>query len=283
MNSISIPGSVVNIGALAFGGELKTGCNFERIEIPSGVTAIEESTFQNCKRLKTITIPDSVLQIERNAFYGCASLQNITIPNGVTDIGDYSFCYCTGLQTIRVEAGNAYYSSDEYGALFDYNKETIIQYPLGNGREKYSIPDTVKTIRNHAFSGNSFLRCLHIPESVTAIEGSIVENTSTYVCSNTTECEAKRYADLLKVEFRLCGRKITNTQQSADELSAECEVGCFDENVNLNVEQVDNVDSIAEFGVTVKGIVQVQQLLVVFLVQGSLLVYLVVDLLLLHN
>ena len=59
----------------------------KKIVIPSSVTSIGNSVFQNCSSLQSITIPSGVTSIGELAFQNCSSLQSITIPESVTSIG----------------------------------------------------------------------------------------------------------------------------------------------------------------------------------------------------
>jgi len=61
------------------------------IEIPNGITSIENRVFKDCKNLTNVIIPDSVTTIGDYAFYGCDNLTNITIGNGITYIGNNAF------------------------------------------------------------------------------------------------------------------------------------------------------------------------------------------------
>lgn len=73
------------------------------INIPDGVTEIEEDAFNGCYSLTSITIPDSVTSIGRHAFVGCRQLTSINIPDSVTEIGDEAFFDCDSLDASTIE------------------------------------------------------------------------------------------------------------------------------------------------------------------------------------
>jgi hypothetical protein len=54
--------------------------------------------------------------------------------------------------------------------LFNKDKTNLIQYPIGNPRTTYTIPNTVKKIEEYAFYHGGALTSVTIPESVTTIE-----------------------------------------------------------------------------------------------------------------
>ena len=184
LTSIKIPDSITTIRCCAF-----AGCeSLTSVFIPDGVTRIEDSVFSRCKNLTDITIPDGVTSIGSSAFYGCRALKNITIPNSVTSIGFHAFedcdsfesvtipksvtsfnCAfvdCDNLKNITVDSDNPEYSSDENGVMFNKDKTVLLQYPSGNTRTSYVIPDSVSEIGQRAFCGDKNLKNVTIGNNV---------------------------------------------------------------------------------------------------------------------
>ncbi len=144
--------------------------------VADGITSIGSNSFYVCVQVPLVTIPNSVTSIGDSAFSNCDSLASITIPDSVTSIGDYAFSGCTSLASITVDANNANYSSDANGVLFNKDKTTLIQYPIGNTKTSYTIPDSVTIIGYGAFSGCTSLANITIPDSVTSIGDSTFSN-----------------------------------------------------------------------------------------------------------
>jgi len=136
--------------------------------IPNSVTSIEERAFNYCSNLTGITIPNSVTSIGYGAFQGCNSLTSVTIPAGVTSIGYYAFSSCSALTAISVDAANTAYSSDS-GVLYNKDKTNLIQYPAEKTDTTFTIPASVTSIGDSAFSNCTSLTSVTIPASVTSI------------------------------------------------------------------------------------------------------------------
>ncbi|MBQ6863053.1 MAG: leucine-rich repeat protein, partial [Clostridia bacterium] len=69
-----------------------------------------------------------------------------------------------------VDADNTAYCSED-GVLFNKSKTELIQYPVGNARTSYTIPDSVTSIGDVAFLYCTSLPSVTIPDSVTRIGG----------------------------------------------------------------------------------------------------------------
>ena len=158
-----IPYTVTAIGAGAF----RRCGSLTSIKIPEEVTIIGNGAFEDCLSLQTINLPESLKTIHVWAFNGCISLVEITIPKSVSYIGD-TFTRCNNLIAINVDENNLYYSS-ENGVLFNKNKTTIVKYPPGKASTNYTIPSTVTTIGQDAFTYSNKLEEITIPERITII------------------------------------------------------------------------------------------------------------------
>jgi len=129
------------------------------------VVSIGEYAFKGCGKPIQIAIPTTISSIGYMGFEDCSSLTNIYIPRSVTSIGDYAFSGCSGLSSIEVDNGNTSFDSrNGCNAIINTSTNTLI-----TGCKNTVIPNSVKSIGGHAFSGCTGLSNIAIPESVTSI------------------------------------------------------------------------------------------------------------------
>ncbi len=164
----TIPGIIHGLPVTSIGYGAFSSCkSLTSITMPNSVTGIEEYAFYSCTSLTNILMPNSVTSIEEYAFYSCTSLTDITIPHSVTSIGVWAFHYCTSLGAITVDAQNSVYSSLA-GVLLNKSQTTLIQWPEGKAGS-YTIPTSVESIGDYAFSSCTNLTSVTIGNSVTNV------------------------------------------------------------------------------------------------------------------
>lgn len=90
--------SLTHIGSRAFGY-----CeSLSVINIPEGVTTIEDYAYSGCKGAKSINIPSTVKKIPIRCFEQCESVEGLKIPENVDSICDAAFYDCLSLKDIHI-------------------------------------------------------------------------------------------------------------------------------------------------------------------------------------
>ena len=122
-NSTVIPNSVRIIGQRAF-YQLP---DLSSINIPTGVTTIDERAFQNCG-FTSITIPSTVTSFGSYAFWGCSSLTSIVFDNCCPIFGSDAFFMRGGSQYVnsqRLNLSSIYYPAYAY-TYYTTNEQTNV-------------------------------------------------------------------------------------------------------------------------------------------------------------
>lgn len=124
--------------------------------------------------IKDVVIEEGVTGLGSDTFTNCPNIESINISASVTDLNAITDPYNNPLESkcfesINVSEENQNYSSID-GVLFNKEKTNLICYPINKPDENYSVPETVETIGEYAFSYNDKLVNIDIPNSVTSIE-----------------------------------------------------------------------------------------------------------------
>jgi len=112
------------------------------------------------------TIPSTITAIDWRFFHGCSKLTSLTIPASLTSM-DGSFYSCTSLTSITVDQANRNFASAD-GVLFNKTMTELVWYPHGK-TGSYTIPGTITSIKQSAFTDRTKLTSITIPNSVTSI------------------------------------------------------------------------------------------------------------------
>lgn len=203
--SITVPDSVMSVGAEAFSGcasltsitgsttnastvAQQAQSNSFAVNITSG-TSIDDRSFSGCTGLMSITIPDSVTSIGYQAFYNCSKLTSITIPGSVTSVDTEAFSGCTGLTSVTIGNG-----ATNIGTNAFLGCTNLMRVTLGNGAKNIgkrafwkctsltsvTIGNGTKSIDDSVFGDCYNLTDITIPDSVESISGTALSDTAWY-------------------------------------------------------------------------------------------------------
>ena len=176
LSSITIPGSVMNIGYSAFDGTAwynsqldgvvyagKVAYKYKGsmpentvIDVKEGTLGIAKYAFDGCSNLKSINIPEGVTTIGEGAFRSCTNLTTVNIPVSVNNIGHSAFESCYKLYSVTIPEGVTSIKSHSFYNCFDLSSVTL--------------PKSLKTITgSHVFNQCQSLKSITIPDGVISI------------------------------------------------------------------------------------------------------------------
>ena len=143
----------------------------ESIVIPSEidgkkVTVIGSSAFYGFKSLKNIEIPDGITSIENYAFCQCWSITSLSVPESVTSIGTGAFRFCGDLKEIKLPSNLTVLSDSLFGA--DVNLE-YITFGDAEKTDTVIIPETVQKMGNYVFMNCEKIKNIKLPSNLKSI------------------------------------------------------------------------------------------------------------------
>ena len=161
--------------------------------LPQNIQTIKYGGFFSAKLPVSIVLPDSLKSIDEMAFYGAYGVANIYLPASVENITIRAFGYMPNLLNLVVDTANPYFTSFG-GVLYSKDMTKLLSYPKAKGGnftipngvtyieicafevsniQTVTFPNTVSVIKASAFSECDDLRVVHIPASITNIEGGV--------------------------------------------------------------------------------------------------------------
>ncbi len=206
VTDVILPSTVTIIGTGAFynSSTLKT------VTINEGVESIGEGAFKNCGSLKTVTIPSTVSKIDTEAFHSCGNLLIDKLDISGMTLGNSAFKQATISELVldSNEFTSSRYSS--WGTLYSpwagavvkniTITENVTELPAYvfeaiTTVDKVVVPTSVTQIKEYAFSRTNFKE-IHIPASVTALEGNVFDrfDANTLVIVTPAGSAAETYA-----------------------------------------------------------------------------------------
>lgn len=118
------------------------------------IKTIEMMAFANLENIKHITIPNSVTMVEKYGFGYCFQLEKLVFEEGITTIWAGSFPIAEKLKELIIPS-----------TVISIEDEAL----MNHGLTELTIPNSVKSIGNKAFSTSITLTKLTLPASLTSI------------------------------------------------------------------------------------------------------------------
>lgn len=168
-SAIGIEKVTLNEGLVSIGEEAFCGCALSELTIPSTVREIGYRAFcdpfaEPHNKISSVIIPEGVVTIGKQAFWNCEALEYVSLPSTVTNIGYGAFGMCPNLTYIELASGNQAYVIQD-NVIFTADGKTI--HTVAGGKTgTYSIPETVTTIADYAFTECVNLTEITIPNSI---------------------------------------------------------------------------------------------------------------------
>ena len=193
--------NVTSVGDNAF-----SGCTNLKTVLYDNLTSVGVNAFNGCSKLNLEGLPSKVVTIGANAFNGVTSLTTVTIPETVTSIGTNAFTsattvYCIGtpatigtnpfpvatkiyvpnaLETIYESQWSAYASiivpnTEVITEDLDVQNGVLVKYICADTTIDLSSRTDIVTIGQEAFKGNTTLKYLTLPNTITTINASAFE------------------------------------------------------------------------------------------------------------
>lgn len=134
------------------------------------------------KNISEFRLPEGIVTIINRAF-AYSDYTKIVLPSTVQSI---SGSPSNGNDKMRweVNANNKYFKTDDNGALYNYDMNTLMVLNGGSG-DTYTVPSGTKIIREWALYENSVIKTLTLPATVTEMKENCITGTpnlTTIIC-----------------------------------------------------------------------------------------------------
>lgn len=190
IENIELPDSVISLGYRA----LDVCPNLKSVSIGDGLKVLQDSSI-NSSNLTSVKFGSGLEFISETAMYTTAFIADKNNYNGnelivdnyliegefatngtyyigkdIKCIAEGAFRSCSRVTGFSVDADNPYFSTDEYGVLYNKDKTVLVLYPPQCSLVEYTVPSSVKKIGEYAFSNfNRTLIKLNLPEGLIEI------------------------------------------------------------------------------------------------------------------
>ena len=188
IEEIIIPEGVTEIGPQAFAGRK----HLTKVHLPSTLTTINDSAFQNCSSLIDINLgePKNLVYIGINVFNYCSSLKNIELPTSVSDINEWTFRSCNGLESVTIPGNIKVIRPESF--IYCKNLKSVnmlngvvdicaLAFAGCESLVEVKLPNTLNHLGSNAFSGCINLTNIVLPNSLKEVSGGAFQDCRSLV------------------------------------------------------------------------------------------------------
>lgn len=159
----------------------------EELTLPTEIdgytlTAIEKDAFSESPKLKRLTVSDTVVNIAEGCLKPCTALEYLELGSNVTVFSAADLRELAMLEEVVVNKANTAFSSQN-GILYSGGAGTLLLCPRALKVETLSLPHTLKTIEEYAFSECKGLGKVTVPAGCT------LDDKAFFHCTSLTSVE----------------------------------------------------------------------------------------------
>lgn len=146
----------------------------KHIILPTSITHIGKSAFENCNRIKNITMPYDLEIIDDKAFAGCNNLDSITLNNTLDSLGQYVFSKCNNLIYIKLPSKlrgigeGSFYRCENLNSIIIPDSIKHISAGMFSrciNLQRVKLPNMLREIQEYAFAGCFRLDSIILPNT----------------------------------------------------------------------------------------------------------------------
>lgn len=160
-----VSGSVES-GTWSFG----EGCPIRTVLRKTSII-VGDIEYVNYRVLWDLNVENTTMRIgiQSQAFYGADNLERVTLSKDESFLMADAFGGCPKLTDIVIpEENDAYAVVDQ--VVYSKDLKTLVLYPNGLTQSVFAVPESVTTIRSHAFMENTAIQELILPASIVHVD-----------------------------------------------------------------------------------------------------------------
>ncbi|MGN0783928.1 MAG: leucine-rich repeat domain-containing protein [Christensenellales bacterium] len=196
-----------------------SGSDLESVTIPGSVTEIGDNAFRGCESLLKVVLEEKDggvgVTVGRTCFEDCTALKEVILSSSVTSVGEEAFNGCYSLEKLTVAFVGSDNRAENEKAVFGYvfgttefKKSSIVkQYYKSGSFVQYYLPDSLKevTVLGGELGYGAFYNCSKLTKITVGKNVSTIDQRTFYNCSGLKTVEFEEgVTDIKKEAFIGC-------------------------------------------------------------------------------